>query len=67
LKAGVWLRRERLTMTAPFHGSFRPAESEVITYQAVRLTEATSAADRLDRFIQRSLPGEALPFTLDQR
>jgi hypothetical protein len=49
LKAGVWLRRERLTMTAPFHGSFRPAESEVITYQAVRLTEATSEFSQVAR------------------
>jgi sugar lactone lactonase YvrE len=43
LKAGVWLRRERFTMTAPFHGSFRPAVGEVITQRGVQLTGATSA------------------------
>ncbi|MHB8144177.1 MAG: hypothetical protein ACYDEW_00860 [Vulcanimicrobiaceae bacterium] len=32
LKAAVWLRRERFTMTAPFLRSFRPLGSEVITY-----------------------------------
>jgi hypothetical protein len=42
LKAGVWLRRERFTMTAPFHGSFRPAVGEVITQRGVQLTGATS-------------------------
>ena len=29
-------------MTAPSGGAFRPATGKVITYQAVRLTEATS-------------------------
>jgi len=42
LNAGEWFLRARRAMSAPCGGLLRPQTSRVITYAAVRLSEATS-------------------------